>query len=123
MKSRKVTLNIILNREYNESQKGLLDILRIKGLRYSTTTLSSGNSVESPCIQKLDSNEYLVLEKVFLESDTLDRNTIFNYYHPCIVGKFMFLQMETFLRAANYLKTVTVSEILTKTKFLQLFLI
>lgn len=87
LKSRKVTLNIILNREYNESQKGLLDILRIKGLRYSTTTLSSGNSVESPCIQKLDSNEYLVLEKVFLESDTLDRNTIFNYYHPCIVGK------------------------------------
>lgn len=123
LKSRKVTLNIILNREYNESQKGLLDILRIKGLRYSTTTLSSGNSVESPCIQKLDSNEYLVLEKVFLESDTLDRNTIFNYYHPCIVGKIYVSADGNISACRELLKTVTVSEILTKTKFLQLFLI
>lgn len=36
---------------------------------------------------KLNPDEYVVTEKLFLESDTLNRNTIFNYYHPCIVGK------------------------------------
>ena len=87
LKSRNIILRIIINQEYCEIQENVLDILRNENIKYSTVTLTSDNQIHGPYVRKLDTDKYFVSEETFLESDTLDRNTIFNYFHPCIVGK------------------------------------
>lgn len=87
LKSKKVTFRIVLNPEHSEIQKEIVDFFQINGIKHSTVTINSNSTAENLCVQKLTLDEYFVSEKVFLEPDTLNRNTIFNYYHPCIVGK------------------------------------
>ena len=87
LKNRNVTLKIIVNEEYRIAQETILRILRNNNIKYSTLLLDTEVNTQEMCIHKVSQDEYCVSERLFLESDTLNRNTIYKHYHPCIVGK------------------------------------